>query len=163
MAQVKGDGVVRLKVLAGKLKEADPKLRRELRRKMSAEAGPLVRKVQRSVLDMRSAHSGDHSFREQLAGTVHAQVRSTRAGVQVEIISSGDRMPPGMGKLPEYTDRARGWGHPVYDGPPRPRADWNWVRQVGKPGWFERPVAASHSDFKRAAQDAIDEVDRFLS
>lgn len=165
MVQVEGDGVAKLRVLAVKLKAADPKLRSELRRKIGAQADPLVRKVQRSVLEMRSEHSVDHSFREQLAHTVYASVTARRTGVAVEIVSSGRRMPLGMQNLNSQTDDPDGWGHPVFADRSKPRSKWVWVKpkQRGKPGWFELPVVASQREVAAAVQDAIDEVDRFLT
>src|SRR5262245_41636423 len=138
-------------------------MRREMRRKMADAADPLVRKVRRSVMDMHSEKDQDYSFRSALAGTVYASVTNRRTGVSVDIISSGRRMPAGMQNLNANTDRARGWGHPVYADTSESRRDWTWVRQWGKPGWFEKPIIADHAEFKQAVQEAIDEVDRFLS
>ena len=162
MTEVKGSGVRDLTLLSARLKVVEPKLRRQVRKALRDQADPLVRKVRQSVLEMRSEHDQDYSFREALAGTVYAQVSFLKSGIRVEILSAGRRMPPGMENLNMLTDRARGWGHPVYADSATPRGERTWVRQWGKPGWFEKPVIASHGEIKRALEDALDGVRRFV-
>jgi hypothetical protein len=39
---------------------------------------------------------------------------------------------------------------------------WTWTHQIGKPGWFERPITDNARTFRDAALKAIDAVQRKL-
>jgi hypothetical protein len=165
MARVTGSGPEELKSLAVRLKEADPRLRLELRRSMRKSAAPVVREVQRSILDMPSVHGsppGRVPLREAIARTVTASVSTTASGVKLEIVSLGRRMPEGEQNLPALADRQRGWGHPVWGRHTQTRKEWTWVRQHGKTGWFERPVIDSARQVQDELQAALDETARKL-
>jgi hypothetical protein len=159
-AQVTGSGVLDMKLLAAKLKEADPVLKRELRRNFRAAAEPVVGDVEQSILLMPSHHDG--TLRRQVARTVAVGTSFTAAGVRVQIDSNGSKMPPGKGTLPHHLDSEKGWNHPVYGHGPRSRWHWTRRRQHGKPGWFERPIADNAREFRNAALAAIDAVEREL-
>jgi hypothetical protein len=181
-AEVTGSGVTGMKLLAARLKEADPKLKRELRRNFRAAAAPLVEDVKNSILAMPSHHAGQ--LREEVAGTVVLRTSFSSAGVRVNIDSLGARMPPGKGTLPHHLDSDKGWNHPVYPRGPRftlrrsrdrkyrhlkehlkplvKQGAWTWVHQEGKPGWFERPITDGAREFRNAALAAIDAVEREL-
>src|SRR5215471_18838890 len=62
MTEVRGPGVPELRLLSAKLKTADPKLKRELRRALKDQAAPVVRKVQESALTMPAFHDLDESL-----------------------------------------------------------------------------------------------------
>jgi hypothetical protein len=175
-AEVTGSGVTGMKLLAAKLKEADPKLKRELRRNFRAAAAPLVEDVKNSILTMPSHHAGQ--LREEVANTVVLRTSFSTAGVRVNIDSLGARMPPGKGTLPHHLDSEQGWNHPVY-GRAEAEAEsvalqkihgkgfghgraWTWRKQFGKPGWFERPITDGAREFRNAALAAIDAVEREL-
>src|SRR5215469_18941240 len=137
MADIGGTGVNEMRALSARLRGADPKLRAALRRRMNGAAKPLTDKVKDSIMAMESHHDG--TLRREIAGTVVSRVSMAGAGVQLTISSLGARMPEGKTNLPAETDRARGWGHPVFERHAviRHRRHWTWVRQHGKPGWFE--------------------------
>jgi hypothetical protein len=190
-----------MRALSVKLRAADPKLKRQLRKHFSEVANPLVAKVQQSILTAghfvtpprpfakrhgvpgRTWHH-EASLRAEIAGTIRSSVRFTRDGVALDIVSFGSRMPPGKGNLPHFVNEGRGWAHPVFArgerfvmGPSRAkkyaglapadiplvhRGNWVWVREIGKPHWFEEPISRSAGDVKRAAQQAIDDVKKML-
>jgi hypothetical protein len=159
-AEVTGTGVLDMKLLAAKLKEADPVLKRELRRNFKKAAEPVVRDVRQSILAMPSRHKGP--LRAEVAGTVVLRTSFAASGVRVNIDSLGSRMPRGKDTLPRHLDSARGWNHPVYGRGPRSRWNWTRKRQHGKAGWFERPVIENAREFRDAALAAIDAVEREL-
>jgi hypothetical protein len=181
-AEVTGSGVLDMKLLAARLKEADPVLKRNLRRNFRAAAAPLVEDVKNSILTMPSHHAG--KLREQVAGTVVLRTSFSSAGVRVNIDSLGARMPAGKGTLPHHLDSDKGWNHPVYPRGPRftlrtsrarkyrhlaegkrplvKQGAWTWVHQEGKPGWFERPITDGAREFRDAALAAITAVEREL-
>lgn len=178
-ARVTGPGPVQLRELSVKLKTADPHLRRGLRRELRQALDPVADKVRASILSMPSHHDG--TLRGEIARTVYVSV----GRVSVSIVSEGRRMPAGKQTLPVHTDRAKGWGHPVYARGPRfrlapsrarryrhlpeswrpqvKRGAWTWAHQVGKPGWFETPVYESARELQAACQRAMDDTARMLS
>jgi hypothetical protein len=181
-AEVTGPGVLDMKLLAAKLKEADPALKRELRKNFRDAAKPLVRDVQQSILTMPSHHAGQ--LREEVAKTVVLRTSFAASGVRVNIDSVGSKMPQGKGTLPHHLDSGKGWNHPVYARGPRftlrrsrarkyrhlkedlkplvKQGAWTWTHQEGKPGWFEKPIADNAREFRDAALKAIAETEKHL-
>lgn len=153
-AQVTGPGVLDMKLLAIRLKDADPALKRNLRRQLRDAAAPVAQDVRQSILDMPAA--AQRGLRQETAATVRLSTSVTQAGISVQITSDGRKMPQGKGTLPRHLDSARGWKHPVFGNRDR------WVRQMGKPGWFELPIAARARAFQAAAQQALDGTAREL-
>jgi hypothetical protein len=186
MTVVTGDGPEKMKILVVKLREADPKLRRELLHNFRAQAAPLVAKVQNSILDMPVEHPPRPGvpLRAEVADTVTSSVGLNKSGVRLDIVSLGRRMPEGSETLPFHLDQPQGWSHPVFGRGPRftmgrsqakrfarrptilrpmvKRGAWTWVRERGKPGWFERPISESARNVQEACQRAMDEVKRKL-
>lgn len=158
--QVTGPGVLDMKLLAARLKDADPALKRELRRRFRDAAEPVTGDVEQSILLMPSRHDG--TLRREVAKTIAVRTSLTSAGVRVQIDSLGSRMPPGKDTLPRHLDSAKGWNHPVYGHGPRGRWAWTKKRQHGKEGWFERPITDNARQFRDAALAAIDETARHL-
>jgi len=153
-AVVTGPGVPEMKLLAERLKEADPVLKRELRRNFKDAAEPVAGDVQQSILLMPSKHGG--TLRREVAKTVTVRTSFASSGVRVAIESLGARMPPGKQTLPHHLDSPKGWNHPVYG-----RKE-TWRHQMGKPGWFEVPITQNARQFRDAALAAIDAVEREL-
>jgi hypothetical protein len=153
-AIVTGPGVPAMKLLAERLKEADPVLKRELRRNFRDAAEPVAGDVQQSILLMPSKHGG--TLRREVAKTVTVRTSFASSGVRVAIESLGQRMPPGKQTLPHHLDSPKGWNHPVF-GHRR-----TWRHQMGKPGWFEVPITQNARQFRDAALAAIDAVEREL-
>lgn len=189
MAQIKGTGISDMRELAVKLRAADPALKRDLQKRFRAQARPVVRAVQRSILEMPAEHGGSKPgtvpLRTAVARTVGSSARVRKDGIEVAITSRGSRMPQGEESMPKHLDSSRGFAHPVYArgarfslrpsrarkyrGVPRSarplvhEGRWTWVRQLGKPQWFEAPVQQSAAQWRREAQAAIDEVRRRLT
>jgi hypothetical protein len=159
-AEVTGTGVLDMKLLAAKLKEADPKLKQELRKKFRDAAEPVAGDVQQSILLMPSHRGG--TLRREVARTIVVRTSFSAAGVRVNIDSLGSRMPRGKETLPRHLDSAKGWNHPVWGHGPRRTWHWTRRRQHGKTGWFERPVIEDAREFRDAALAAIDAVEREL-
>lgn len=152
--RVTGTGPAEMKLLAARLKTADPALKRELRRNMRTIIAPTVARVRESILSMPSHHHG--TLRAEIARTVSASTGITRTGVRLDILSSGRKMAAEKDRLPGFTDSARGWKHPVF-------GNRNvWVRERGKPGWFELTIMRSAPYAERAVQHAMDTTARKL-
>lgn len=159
-AQVTGSGVLDMKMLAAKLKDAGPALKRNLRKNFRDAAAPVAEDVRKSILAMPSHHAG--TLRAETARTIVVRTSFSSAGVRVNIDSLGQRMPQGKGTLPHHLDSAKGWNHPVWGHGPRSRWHWTRTRQHGKAGWFEAPVIADAREFRDAALRAIAETEKHL-
>jgi len=144
---VTGTGVSEMRILAAKLHAADADLKKNLRKQMRQAGKQIVPKVQRSILGMPAIRQ--EGLRQEVAASVYASVSLTKTQVQLAIVASGRRMPAGKRSLPARMDAAAGWSHPVFGHRDR------WVRQHGKTGWFERPIAESAGDVRQACADAI--------
>jgi hypothetical protein len=160
MTRITGTGPADMKALAIAIRTADKTLKAELRKNMRDAAGPVVRAVQRSILDMPSHHDG--TLRREVAATVTSRISFLASGVQLNILSYGQRMPEGKTNLNAAMDRAGGWGHPVFARRSQSRAQRTWTHQAGKPGWFEDPVTAKAPELRAAAQAAMDATKRKL-
>jgi hypothetical protein len=181
MTVVTGTGPAQMKELAVKLRAADKVQKAALRKRFRAIAAPTVRAVRASALSQPS-RTGAGTLRADVAKTVGSSVGITKNGVRLDIVSSGSKMPAGEGNLPVYMDSPKGWMHPVFG---RPEAEvlahmtaavqkgfhsgrahgrgWVWVRQHGKPQWFEAPIGPAARDAQAAAQQAMEDTARFLS
>lgn len=162
MTQITGSGPDGLKSLAIRLREADPRLRNEMRRNMRKAAGPMVRAVQESILAMPSVHGsrpGVIPLRAAIARTVTSTVRTSGSAVELHIVSLGSRMPQGEGNMAAHMNARGGFGHPVFE---RRGREPVWVRQRGKPGWFTEPVKHHARDVQAQIQAAMDETKRKL-
>jgi hypothetical protein len=159
-AKVTGSGVLDMKLLAAQLKEADPALKRGLRKNFRDAASPVAEDVRQSILAMPSRHDG--TLRAETARTITLSTSITRNGIRVQVSSLGNRMPAGKSTLPRHLDSVRGWNHPVWGRGPRSRWHWTKRRQHGKPQWFERPIALNAREFQAAARQALNEVQRKL-
>lgn len=155
-----GGGPEQLRILAAKLRTADPLIKKDLRAQFGQVADPVVRSVRESILAMPS-HHGAPRLRADIAKTVGSSVNLTKNTVRLSIISQGRRMPAGEATLPSHTDLSRGWGHPVFAH--GPRSTWHWVHQTGKPGWFERPARAAEPEVRRACKAVLNDLERYLS
>ena len=111
-AKVTGPGVLDMKLLAARLKEADPVLKRELRRNFRDAAEPVAGDVQQSILLMPSHHGG--TLRREVAKTVAVRTSFTAPGSACRSTRSAPRCRPGKDTLPHHLDSAKGWNHPVY-------------------------------------------------
>jgi len=155
MTTVTGSGVVDMKLLAVKMRTADPRLKKALRKKLTDAARPVARRVQDSILSM-PAHD-EAGLRAETAATVKVTSRISRSGISVSIVSYGGKMPAGKESLPKHLDSSRGWGHPVWGHRDR------WVRQRGKPQWFETPPTLNRNEFRSACEAAMNETARQLT
>lgn len=160
MTTVTGRGPEQMALLAARIRQADPVLQRQLRARMKDAAGPVVDAVKASILAMPSHHAGH--LRDDVAKTVTARVSFLKTGVRLDITSNGARMPQGQGNMPALIDSATGWGHPVFlrHRTLRQRKHWTWVRQRGKPGWFEQPISDKAPDLRAAVEAAMDATAR---
>jgi hypothetical protein len=126
--------------------EADGReFNRDLAVSLAEALRPAVAELRGAVLGMSSGglpHTGE-SLRGAVAG--HIEVEMRRAGAVIRATKRG--MPRGFINAPKRLNARRGWRRQVYGGV--------WVRQLGKPGWFDDTVARGHERYRAAAQAAL--------
>jgi hypothetical protein len=176
--RITGNGPTEMRRLAASLATADPVLKRALRRNLQALAGPVATAVKGAVLSHGDWHAvpakpgagqphhgrrygHPAALRGEIADTVSVSVALTKRGVRMDIVSNGAKMPEGKQTLPAHAEAKKGWGHPVFlhgTVASRPRGEWAWVRQWGKPGWFSEGGARAGRRAQAAGRAALNEV-----
>lgn len=135
------------------------KLRRDLAKHLRKAVDPAAEAARHEVLAMRSgglAHEGE-SLRTAVAAQVkvNAKLSGDTVGVQVR---AGSRGPRNFRGAARRLNQPGGWRHPVYG------QSGVWVHQIGKPGWFDRPIRARREEYKQAVlaamNDAADRIAR---
>lgn len=132
--------------------QADPKrLRRELAKEMRQALQPAVQTARSSSNAMghdSRAHPSP-ALRPTIARGIRAEVRLTgrSTGARVKV-----KKTPG---LRGFSNAARNtnlpnWRHPVGGNTEV------WVDQVGKPGWFDRPMNANQSSYRAAVMRVVE-------
>lgn len=182
MTQITGGGAEQMRLLAARIRQADPAFKRELLRRFRDASRPVTAAAVASIESMPSHHDG--TLRGEVAKTIRASVGVTRSDVRLDITSLGSRMPRGETNLPAYLDSAKGWSHPVYAQGPRfhlgrshaakyrrrpaalrpmvKRGSWTWVHQMGKPEWFEGAIGPLARGLQRDVSAAMEETKRKL-
>lgn len=137
------------------------RLRRDLVKELGEAVRPGVEEAKAGILSMGSAglRKGE-SLRKAVAEQVDSKTRlgGKSAGVRVRALKKG--MPRGFDNAPLRLNRKAGWRHPVPpprlpDGAEGPLEPPQWVRQVGKPGWFDDPLKDRAPEYRAAVQKAI--------
>jgi hypothetical protein len=127
--------------------EADgQEFRRDLAEGLTEALRPAVAELRGAILGMASAglpHAGE-SLRGAVAAHIEVEVRAS--GAVIRATKRG--MPRGFSNAPKRLNARRGWRRQVYGGA--------WVRQIGKPGWFDDTTARGHERYRRAAEAALE-------
>lgn len=142
------------KALRGK---ANGDLRKAMYRNIRKAGRPLVADLRRAALALPESsvatRRDGNSARREIAGSITLQTQATG----IRVIANRNKLPADMRGLPHLFERRDGWRHPVHPNPNRPRSEWTWVRQRGRP-WFN-PTARRHEDsFRSAIIDAMEET-----
>lgn len=143
-----------------KYEEDGLRLRRALAKELRQAVDPAVTEAKAGIMAMGShglSREGE-PLRAAIARQVRAQalMSGKRAGVRVRVSKKG--MPRGFVDAPKRTNR-KGWRHPVPRRLPKgvhgPVEAPTWVTQVGAPGWFDDPMQARRSEYRRAVERVI--------
>lgn len=124
--------------------------RRELAEELHEALQPGVIAVRSSIMSMASAgleHAGE-PLRSAVAGNVVTDIRlgASGGGARIRVRRTG--LPRGFANAPKRLNGRSGWRHPVF-GPDV------WVRQIGKPGWFDDTLRALRPKLRQSAQKAL--------
>src|ERR1041384_958108 len=94
---------------------------------------------------------GEHGLRASIARATKLQI--TARGIRIVVSSAA--LPPSQQSLPRHLDSPKGWRHPRFGDKE------HWYHQQGKP-YFASVIKKHAPKFRKAAQDAINEITREL-
>jgi hypothetical protein len=136
-----------------KAEEDGKQLKKDLLRNLRKALKPVQDEVKREINSM-SSHGGSHgmALRRTVARKVVVQTRMSGRSAGVKLIA---KKTPGIRDFrnaPKRLNSKKGWRHPVFGD----REDWR--QQMGKPDWFDGPVRARRSEFRKAVKEVLDEM-----
>lgn len=160
-AEVTSPDLVDLAV-AIKYEEDGAVMRREFVRNLRAAVDPAAKEAKASIMSMPSGglRQDGGSLRAAVAKQVKTQVSLTTRKAAVKVKIKKNKYPRGFNNAPKALQLAGGWRHPVVQKPlgkgvhgplPAPR----WVKQVGKPGWFDEPLRSHRARYRAAVEEAM--------
>lgn len=135
------------------------KLKRELAKNLRKAIEPALGEIRSSLLAMQTEGvipTEGGPLRTEILKHLKAETRTRgrQTGVRVRIKKRG---PRGFTLAARRLNRDRGWRHPVFGN------DKIWVRQIGKPGYFEDPIKENKAQYRAAILDAMQEMSRRIA
>ena len=132
--------------------ESDGKqLRKDLIAAITAVLTPLREEVRGSILSMESGglpHEGQ-GLRQAIAEKTVVQVRTGGRATGAAIRTKNTGMPRGFKHAARRLNARKGWRHPVFARVTRNGEVDVWVRQVGKPEWFDDTIRKHRRQYTR--------------
>jgi hypothetical protein len=131
-------------------------MRRELLQELRKASRPAKDAAKASILSMSSSglRTGSSSLRQAIAKEIRQETRLTGKSAKVKIKVRKQQIR-GFKNPAKHTNSAKGWRHPVF--PQRGReGETTWVRQVGKPGWFDDEMQRHREEYRAAVKAAMD-------
>jgi len=155
---VEEKGIKRL-VIALRAEADGKKLRNDFIRELRKAVEPAKDDSKSAIMSMHSSGlTRGAPLRAAIASQVKTEVRVSgdRSGIRVKAGRRG--MPRGFGQAPRRTNAGEGWRHPVFGRDAR-----IWVRQIGKPGWFDDTLSARRDEYRIAVHRAMEAAARRIS
>lgn len=154
-----------LKLLA-KLRKAGAEARLDSKAEVKkAPMKEVTRSVRRfGILSKKSTTLQDsgkvgrsHRLRLGISKGIKMQIAASERGrkVGVFIVSAGS--DPASKALKRSYDQEKGWRHPNYPGK-KPREQWTWTQQHGRPGYFGNTLNKHRPQFEAAVKEALDQT-----
>jgi hypothetical protein len=133
-------------------------LRRELLRNLRTAVKPAIASAKTSILSLPSngLRPAGASLRRAVAKQIKQEVRLSARSAKVTVMVRRRDMPRGFKNAPKVLSNASGWRHPSF--PSRKDGSRPWVRQVGKPRWFDDPMRAHAPEYRAAVKAAMDKT-----
>lgn len=140
--------------------EADgKKMRSDFIRELRKAVDPAKDQAKSAIMSMHSTGlTRGAPLRAAIASQVKTEIRISgdTAGIRVKAGRRG--MPRGFGQAPRRTNAPEGWRHPVFG-----RDTRIWVRQIGKPGWFDDTLSAGRNEYRLAIHRAMEATARRIT
>jgi hypothetical protein len=141
---------------AMKSEEDGKALRKDMTREFRAALNPTRNKARAAIRTMPSQGHAGMKLRGRVAAKVMVQIRPTGKFPGATLKA---KKTPNVRKFRNAPKRLnqKSFSHPVI-GNPRQR-----VRQVGKPGWFDKTVRADRAAHRRAARKVLKSAEKRLA
>jgi hypothetical protein len=144
-----------LQLLASALaqEEDGKKLRRQLARDLRRAVEPALGEIRSGLMAMPSTGAlptEGGPLRTEVLKHLKASARLSgrKTGVQIRIRKRG---PRGFAMAARRLNRDKGWRHPVF-------GREVWVRQIGKPGYFDDPLRQRRGEYRDAVRRVMRET-----
>jgi hypothetical protein len=144
-----------LQALARALKKEEDgkRLRRELARDLRRALEPALGEIRSGLMAMPTAGAlptEGGPLRTEVLKHLKAEARLSgrKTGANVKIKKRG---PRGFAMAARRLNRDKGWRHPVYGRDV-------WVRQIGKPGFFDDPLRQRRGEYRDAVRRVMAET-----
>lgn len=159
---------IRLGVDASGLREVSRQLRRledgkELRKELAAElrgaVQPAVAEARGAIMSMPARGTVSPALRSAIAKRVLPEVHTTGRWTGVRVRAAQTPEIRGFRNAARRTQSRDGWRHPTFGR----RGKGDWVKQRGKPDWFDRSIAKHRAAYETAVREALDRWARKLA
>jgi hypothetical protein len=133
-------------------------LRRQLLQNLRKAVKPAADGAKASILSMPSGglRQPGGGLRRAIAKQVKTEVKLSGKSAKVKVKVRRKDMPRGFKNAPKVVGQAGGWRHPSF--PISKDGSRPWVRQVGKPDWFDGPMQRHRAEYRAAVKAAMDET-----
>ncbi|MFA7117118.1 MAG: hypothetical protein WC140_07830 [Bacteroidales bacterium] len=129
--------------------ENGKELRRQLTRNLRQAAGPARQAARAEVRSVSSRGHAGPSIRTAIAQKIQVVAKVSGKTVGARVVARETPKVRGFRHAPRRFNSAKGWNHLVY-------RSGRTAHQRGKPGWFDKPIAARKPQYKRAVLAAMD-------
>lgn len=136
----------------------DPEIARALRRRIKAAGDVAAKEVQRTLrLPPPTGGPDDTGGREALAAATRVTVSFSKRSAGARIVTSASQLPAEHKGLLKVYNKST-FRHPVFDPMTRPKDEWTWVAQEGRPYFGSVILQAMNEAVTREVFDAIDDA-----
>jgi hypothetical protein len=136
--------------------EDGKELRKELVKNLRGALKPAADEAKSAIRSMPASgarHAG-MSLRREVAKKVSIEVRLSGRTVGARVKARKTPALRSFTNAPKYLNRKRGWRHPWFG------ERELWYDQMGRPDWFDGPMRAGRSRYRKAVIDAMEATAR---
>jgi hypothetical protein len=139
--------------------EDGKQLRKDLMKNLRTALKPAVDQAKSTIRSMPATgvRHGGLSLRNEVAKKVTTEIRLSGRSAGARVRAKTTPNVRGFDTAPKRLNRAKGWRHPLFKNRER------WYSQIGIPGWFDRPMQAGKSRYRKAVLDAMDNTAREIA
>jgi hypothetical protein len=139
--------------------EDGKQLRKDLIKNIKAALKPSADEAKSSIKSMSSTgvRRGGLSLRGEVARRVVVETRLSGRSVGARVRAKKTPRVRGFDSAPKKLNRPGGWRHPWFG-----ERAW-WFPQMGKPDWFDGPMRAGKSRYRKGVLDAMENTAREIA
>lgn len=131
-------------------------MRRELLQNLRKATRPALVGAKASIMSMPSSGllNPGGSLRRAIAKEIKQETKLSGRSAKVKIKVKKQQIR-GFNNPAKRTNMTDGWRHPIFPKKGR-KNDAAWVRQIGKPNWFDGEMKKRHAEYRAAVKAAMD-------